>query len=133
MMGKEPALEGDICVCKCSPPPVMLPSQSDMYESFESHQLASMGYGPTGNYLADEPSSEHWIRFALKDAGSCEGLRCRAHFADGSVEDGVFDADSKVHFDRPNASACQKVEVVLDGGQVNTGSVMGSILTAMVG
>jgi hypothetical protein len=92
-----------------------------------------MGYGPAGNYLADEPSSEHWIRFALKDAGCCEGLRCRAHFADGSVEDGVFDADSRVHFDRPNSSACQKVEVVLDGGQVNTGSVMGSILTAMVG
>ena len=133
MMGKEPALEGDICVCKCSPPPVMLPSQSDMYESFESHQLASMGYGPTGNYLADEPASEHWIRFALKDAGSCEGLRCRAHFADGSVEDGVFDNESQVHFDRPNASACQKVEVLLDGEQVNTGSVMGSILTAMVG
>ena len=133
MMGLEPALEGDVCVCKCSPPPVMLPSQSDMYETFESHDLASMGYGPTGNCLADEPASEHWIRFALKDAGSCEGLRCRAHFADGSVEEGVFDADSKVHFDRPNASTCQRVDVVLDGGQTSSQSVMGNILMAMVG
>jgi uncharacterized Zn-binding protein involved in type VI secretion len=133
MMGKEPALEGDICVCKCDSPPVMIASQSDMYESFESHQLASMGYGPAGNYLADEPASEHWIRFTLKDAGSCEGLRCRAHFADGAVEEGVFDSDSKVHFDRPNASACQRVDVVLDSSQASEQSVMDNILTAMVG
>ncbi|RKP45998.1 PAAR domain-containing protein [Trinickia fusca] len=133
MMGKEPALEGDICVCKCSSPPVMLPSQSNMYESFESHELASMGYGPAGNYLADEPAGEHWIRFSLSDAGSCEGLHCRAHFADGSVEEGVFDADNKVHFDRPNASACRRVDVVLDGGRTSGQSAMGNILMAMAG
>lgn len=133
MMGKEPALEGDICVCKCDPPPVMIASQSDMYESFDGNALASMGYGPTGNYLTDEPASEHWIRFALKDAGSCEGLRCRAHFADGSVEDGVFDSDNKVHFDRPNALPCQHVDVVLDNSQTSGQSVMGNILMAMVG
>ncbi|CAN7144507.1 PAAR domain-containing protein [Trinickia sp. LjRoot230] len=133
MMGKEPALEGDICVCKCSPPPVMLPSQSNMYQSFEGQGLASMGYGPAGSYLSDEPASEHWIRFSLNDAGSCEGLRCRAHFADGSVEEGVFDADNKVHFHRPNASTCQRVDVVLDGGWTSNQSVTGNILMAMVG
>lgn len=133
MMGKEPALEGDICVCKCDPPPVMISSQNTMYESFDSHALASMGYGPAGNYLADVPASEHWIRFAIKDAGSCEGLRCRAHFADGSVEEGVFDSANKVHFDRPNASPCQKVDVALSQNQTNAQSVMGNILMAMMG
>lgn len=133
MMGKEPALEGDICECKCAPCPTMVASQFDRYQHFDTLQLASMGYGPAGNALADEPTSEHWIRFSLKDAGSCEGLRCRAHFADGSVEEGVFDSDSSVHFDRPNASACQKVDVLLDGGQAGGQSVMSNILTAMGG
>jgi len=101
--------------------------------SFDAHQLASMGFGPTRSSLADEPASEHWIRFSLKDAGSCEGLRCHAHFADGSVEEGSFDSDNKVHFDRPNASVCQKVDVVLAAGQTGGQSVMGNILMAMVG
>lgn len=74
MAGKAPALEDDICVCKFNPLPIMIASQADMYESYESHQLAGMGYGPTGLDLADEPVRKHWIGFTLKDAGSCEGL-----------------------------------------------------------
>lgn len=133
MMGKEQALEGDLCVCKCDPSPVMIASQHDSSQSFESHHLAQMGYGPSGNSLADEPASDHWIRFALKDKGSCEGLRCRAHFSDGSVEEGVFNAENKILFSRPNGSACQKVEVVLDSNQGSGQSVMGNLLQAMVG
>ncbi|WP_205182586.1 PAAR domain-containing protein [Burkholderia sp. LMG 13014] len=133
LMGKHAALEGDVCSCKCYPPPVMIASQSDMTMSFESHELASMGFGPSGNVLADEATGEHWIRFALNDKGSCEGLRCRAHFSDGSVEDGVFDSENRIHFTRPNASTCQKVEVVLDHSQDVAGSVTGSLLRAMVG
>ncbi|CAH2779051.1 MAG: hypothetical protein CBARDMAM_1019 [uncultured Caballeronia sp.] len=132
MMGKEQALEGDLCVCKCDPSPVMIASQTDNSQSFESHHLAQMGYGPSGNYLADERASEHWIRFSLKDKGSCEGLRCRAHFSDGPVEEGVSNSENKMLFSRPNASACQKVEVVLDSNQGSGQSVMGSLLQAMV-
>lgn len=135
LMGKHAALEGDICSCKCYPPPVMIASQSDMTMSFESHELASMGYGPSGKALSEEPASDsdHWIRFALSDKGSCEGLRCRAHFSDGSVEEGSFDSDNRVHFSRPNASPCQKVEVVINHNQDTSKSVMTNLLRAMVG
>jgi len=135
LMGKHAALEGDVCSCKCYPPPVMIASQSDMTMSFESHELASMGFGPSGNSLADEQQSdsEYWIRFALNDKGSCEGLRCRAHFADGSVEEGVFDSENKILFPRTNATPCQKVDVVLAHNEDTGQSVMGSLLAAMVG
>ncbi|PRZ45366.1 PAAR domain-containing protein [Paraburkholderia fungorum] len=135
LMGKHAALEGDICSCKCYPPPVMIASQSDMTMSFESHELASMGFGPSGNSLSEDSvsDSEHWIRFALSDKGSCEGLRCRAHFSDGSVEEGVFDSDNKILFSRPNATPCQKVDVVLGHNEDTGQSVMGSLLQAMVG
>jgi uncharacterized Zn-binding protein involved in type VI secretion len=85
MMGKERALGGEICVCKCSPPPVMLPSQSHMYESFEGHRLATMGYGPTGNYLADESSSEHWIRVRRLQVSARVAILFTAIIATGEV------------------------------------------------
>lgn len=49
LMGKLAALEGDICMCKCHPAPVLLASQNDMSQSFETHELASMGYASDGN------------------------------------------------------------------------------------
>ncbi|WP_152608011.1 PAAR domain-containing protein [Burkholderia sp. A9] len=54
MMGKEQALDGDLCLCKCHPPPVMIASQTDSFHSFESHNLAEMGYGPSGQSLTEE-------------------------------------------------------------------------------
>ena len=54
MMGKERALDGDVCLCKCHPPPVMIASQTDSFHSFESDKLAEMEYGPSGQSLTEE-------------------------------------------------------------------------------
>ncbi|MFP3567178.1 PAAR domain-containing protein [Paraburkholderia sp. SIMBA_030] len=54
MMGKEAALEGDLCLCKCHPTPVMVASQDTAFHSFESHELKEKGFGPTGNPLVDD-------------------------------------------------------------------------------
>ncbi|CAM2171088.1 PAAR domain-containing protein [Burkholderia orbicola] len=54
LMGKEQALDGDLCLCKCHPPPVMIASQTDSFHSFESHNLAEMGYGSSGQSLTEE-------------------------------------------------------------------------------
>ncbi|WP_366918932.1 PAAR domain-containing protein [Burkholderia aenigmatica] len=48
MHGKEQALDGDICICKCVPPPVMIASQHDSYQSFETHELSDMGHAGGG-------------------------------------------------------------------------------------
>lgn len=45
MREKEQALEGDVCICKCQPPPIMIASQNDSFQSFEHHELAAMGFG----------------------------------------------------------------------------------------
>lgn len=132
LMGKHAALEGDVCACKCYPLPVMLASQSDMTMSFESHELAGMGFAANGSSLTEKEASEHWIKFKLDEKGSCDGLGCRAHFADGSVEHGTFDSENVVHFERPNSSPCQKVELVTDN-EKPSGSLIESLLSAMVG
>ncbi|WP_179258426.1 PAAR domain-containing protein [Caballeronia sordidicola] len=46
--GKEMALENDLGMCKCRPPPRMIASQSTMSQSFTSDFLAAEGYTPSG-------------------------------------------------------------------------------------
>ncbi len=42
-MGKEPALEGDLGACKCTPTPHLIASQNDTYEEYTVDELAKMG------------------------------------------------------------------------------------------
>lgn len=129
-MGQKVALEGDKVSCGCYPMPTMLPSQSVMFEQYDGEGLSSMGFAATDVAALTRADPEHWVRFKLDEQGSCEGLRCTAHFADGSVEHGVIDSKNMVAFDRPNSSACQKVEIHLESGQEG-GSVIENLLGAI--
>ncbi len=80
-MSKQVALENDLCICKCDPPPRLIASRSSMFMTFESHELAQMGFAQ-GSSAAP---ADRWsfIAFRLADEGSAEGLGCLAHFDDG--------------------------------------------------
>ena len=130
-MGKQLALENDLCGCKCYPPPLMHASQSGMFESFEAHELAAMGFGADGMATSDKEANQYWIRFQSNEPGIFEGVRCVAHFADGTVEHGVFDSNNIVHFERSNDSTCQKMEFVFDRATENAGSVTGNLLALL--
>ncbi|MGN6669298.1 MAG: PAAR domain-containing protein [Trinickia sp.] len=129
-MGRQPALEGDLCACKCDPPPVMMASQTTMFESFDSHQLAGMGFAPSGRPLDEKP---HWIKFALNENGSGEGLRCAAHFEDGAIEHGTFEASNIVRLERPNGSPCKRVVILFDDHGNSSGSIIENLLFSMGG
>lgn len=43
MMGKQQALDGDICLCKCNPPPVLFASHDSAWHVFTAHEIAAMG------------------------------------------------------------------------------------------
>jgi uncharacterized Zn-binding protein involved in type VI secretion len=47
-VGKDAALSNDLGMCKCHPTPRLIPSQDNMYESFESSELVAMGYTTSG-------------------------------------------------------------------------------------
>ena len=68
MMGKEPALEGDVCICKCSQPPAMIASQGDMFQTFESHALSSMGVG--SDVASDPAFATHLQRILIRDSST---------------------------------------------------------------
>jgi hypothetical protein len=128
---KQAALENDLCGCKCYPPPLMHASQSGMFESFEANELATMGFDADGMPISVKGLSQYWVRFQSNEPGRFEGVRCVAHFADGTTAHGVFDANNIVHFERPNESTCQKMEFIFDSATENTDSVTARLLSLL--
>jgi hypothetical protein len=75
-MGKQVALENDICICKCNPPPRLIASQNNASMFFESHELGALGLWADGSPLPNEAAATHSVfdeRFVLTD-GSGSGL-----------------------------------------------------------
>lgn len=96
MMDKEMALDGDICACKCDPPPVMIASQSDSFQDIDSGPLAPLPEekGPSQPY---ETSSvrDYSQRFFVCDSSTGKPLRNRRFIADveGEQQLGRTDGD----------------------------------------
>jgi hypothetical protein len=67
MMGKDAALDGDLCGCKCVPTPVMHASQSTMYESFEGGELERMGFTANGTLIDRTPKGDFDERVRIVD------------------------------------------------------------------
>lgn len=68
MMGKQIALEGDICLCKCHPLPIMYASQNSMYQSFEAEELAEKGFSSDGRLVETEPLGSYDERVRVVDS-----------------------------------------------------------------
>jgi uncharacterized Zn-binding protein involved in type VI secretion len=70
LRGKQIALENDICICKCKPPPRLIASQRGSGMLFEAYELPAIGYGPDGRALPNEQISTVSVydeRFTLTD------------------------------------------------------------------
>ncbi|MBB3003902.1 MAG: PAAR domain-containing protein [Paraburkholderia tropica] len=66
MLGKQQALEDDICICKCSPPPVFHASQASASHIWED-EWGEMGYGASLAALLERQRATHDERFKLCD------------------------------------------------------------------
>lgn len=132
-MGCKLALENDLCACKCYPQPLMKASQTAMFESFEANELASMGFTQDGIAVNARPVVDYWVRFISTESGNLHGIRCAAHFEGGTVEQGVFDSNNVLHFNRSNSSACHRVEFIFEKRAEDRESVTGGLLAMTVG
>ncbi|RKP46859.1 PAAR domain-containing protein [Trinickia fusca] len=94
-MGKRPALDGDICACGCSPQPVMHASQTRMFESYTSGELAAMGFADGGRPIVRTEASAVPVAQpadtpAAVPASTFEGVQPFAYtgaFASGQVDE----------------------------------------------
>lgn len=70
----------------------------------------------------------NWIGFKIPTAESYEGLSCAAHFEDGSVMQGVFDAKNTVKFSNPTGKACTAIDYGTEDASDSV-SILDSILS----
>lgn len=80
LMGKQVALENDLCVCKCDPPPRLLPSQNTAWMSFEPYELAEMGCDQNGqkheqSIGQDVAMFDRRFRFVDENGSPVSGIR----------------------------------------------------------
>ncbi|WP_423370235.1 PAAR domain-containing protein [Burkholderia sp. LMG 32019] len=100
LMGKQIALENDICICKCAPPPRLIASQSTGSMSFEGHELAQLGFRADQNLTSPIGSACFDDRFKLFNATSGMPLINTEYAilrANGKIEHGVTDGDGHTH------------------------------------
>lgn len=97
MMGKEAALDGDLCACGCYPHPVMLASQSTMSQSFESHHLAARGFASNGTPLQKEPVGDFDEQVRVLDGNGrpLSGVPFHIKTSTGAVHKGVTDSEGR--------------------------------------
>lgn len=109
VMGKEAALDGDICLCECEPPPVMTASQNDSYQQLNPDELKLMprAYQSVSPYPASAaPSCDRYSQSVFAyDSVTGEPLRNRRFIADveGEQRSGRTDANgyARLETDRP--------------------------------
>ena len=99
LMGKHAALEGDLCVCKCHPTPIMLASQSDMVETFEAHELAKMGFASNGAPLKQEalPDFDEQVRVLDSEGRPLSNVPYHIKTRSGAIHKGLTDSQGRCH------------------------------------
>jgi len=103
-MGKQEALDGDICVCRCNPPPIMIASQREMFHSFEAGELAAMGLDSFGRPLermakTHNDGRHHFdeqVRLSAPPGYDISGMQYLIKGSDGAVKRGRVPADGQL-------------------------------------
>lgn len=93
MMGKEALLDGDLCICKCNPPPTLIASQEDRFMSFES-QSEAVGSGASWSAQSAKVMThdQHFL-IINSDGTPVAGLPFRLEVSDGTTVTGTTSAD----------------------------------------
>ncbi|WP_414443473.1 PAAR domain-containing protein [Burkholderia sp. 22PA0106] len=109
--GRESALSDDLCVCDCTPNPVLLASQHVSYVEVEANSHDSQASTPmplAATPLRDEPNDSRW--FFIEDSATAAALPNRDFIAtiDGIRTTGKTDNEG---YARVMANRDQRVEI----------------------
>lgn len=95
--GKQAALEGDLCICKCRPFPLLIASMHNAWMSFGDGELAAMGYASDGSRLSESRSGgfDRLFRFIDEYGTPVAGIRVHLTDVDGQTSSVVTDSDGR--------------------------------------
>lgn len=91
IMGKQEALDGDICICKCTPSPVMLASQDSDWHSFTTEEWAAMDGGTSGTSMTGEYRGAYDEQIRARGNGATPGYPYFIETSDGRTRSGRLD------------------------------------------
>ncbi|QIE25474.1 PAAR motif protein [Caballeronia sp. SBC1] len=92
--GKQAALENDLGMCKCSPTPRLIASQSAMSQSLDGNALTRQGYTPMGVPFL----RHHDEQITLRDRGTrrvLANIQYRLKDSSGIIASGKTDANGR--------------------------------------
>ncbi|CAB3781980.1 PAAR domain-containing protein [Paraburkholderia fynbosensis] len=121
LMGKQVALENDICICKCSPPPRLIPSQNNASMSFDAEELAAMGRGPVGRQLEQPISGANTgfdRHFRFVDEYGNPVSEIGVHLIDATGKVSYVRTDSNGRTPKVSGRDGQRIGVRISGGQL---------------
>ncbi|HIC7213690.1 PAAR domain-containing protein [Burkholderia stabilis] len=106
IMGKQAALDGDRCACRCHPSPVMQASQDTTFQEFAARELAEMGFCPAGNPLPERrrESYDEQVRVVDRVGNPISGVPYHIRSATGATYKGLTDSQGycpRVYTDNP--------------------------------
>lgn len=111
LFGKQIALENDLCMCQCNPPPKLVASQQVAYMSFDSDGAASAG-GTGATPQTSQQFDDHYVILDRNErpiANKAYGIRR----ANGSMEYGTTDAKGHTHLLSTTAES-ENIQVYLE-------------------
>ncbi|MEX3705336.1 PAAR domain-containing protein [Paraburkholderia sp. BR14263] len=120
LMGKQVAMENDICICKCDPPPRLIASQNNASMSFDSSEAAAMLYGASERGsdqrgATEDTGFDRHFRFVDESGHSVSGIR--VHLIDTSGQSRAITTDSSGQTPKISGSEGQQIGVRLSRRQ----------------
>lgn len=113
MMGKQQALDGDVCICKCDAPPVCLASEDSPCHVFKSHELAGIESAAHSAPSASSVRGSYDEQFVLKDTAgkSLPDTYYTVRLPSGDLMHGITDSQGRTH--RYSTDNAERVVVYL--------------------
>lgn len=99
ILGKQVALENDICICECDPPPTLIATQHDSSMSFEPREIAtgslySGGSATVGSVVPADVREAFDEQFLLRDSrgNPLKDIHYTIRLPSGELRHGITDA-----------------------------------------
>ncbi|WP_246641836.1 PAAR domain-containing protein [Paraburkholderia edwinii] len=115
LFGKQFALEGDVCCCRCHPSPKLIASQRKSGDVFEAHELVEMGLTPQGVKAAKTPDMNFDERIRVVDSAGLPmaGVPYHIRTRSGAIYKGL--TNSEGYSERVYTEKEQQLDVALGG------------------
>ena len=90
--GRDVALNGDLCLCDCEPPPQLIHSRTDMYQEIDTDEVIRQGFG---SWVGVTPSYDDQFQVVDQLGRPVRNKAYRIVSSSGVVTKGITDAQGK--------------------------------------